>query len=526
MFKRSYNAVAIFLILASIILASVKIFFWDYAFERFLPKVSYHITYFFSFEGFNEPVFVSSYLPVSDQRQQITNASNSSPGMAFQLTPGNNGYVGRWDNSQSSGLQIVTYEFDYLGRSRQFLIDSSLKVSSVHSNLFDEYLEPTEHIQSDHPQIVDLHHEIVGESTEILEILQSIHDYSGSLKPMPFKGVTDALTALKLGEASCNGMSRLFVALARTADIPSRLVGGLILDNGSKRTSHQWVEVYIAGEWVPFDPLNDHFAYIPHNFLKLYTGDEFIYTHTPNINFDYSFKINSSLKANPVLFTELRDHPLNAYELWAAFDTIGVPIGLLTIILLLPLGAVVVAFFRNVVGLQTFGVFLPALIAVASRETGLGVGILAFLLVIGVVSLVHFPLQKWGILYTPKLVIMLVMVVLLFLIISYFAIGTGLMSLAYVTLFPIVVLTISAERFARKVEEDGLKTAFLITLQTIVVVIVSYFVMNSRSMETLFLAFPEFFLTIIGLNILLGRWVGIRVLEYFRFRKLINESQH
>jgi transglutaminase-like putative cysteine protease len=55
------------------------------------------------------------------------------------------------------------------------------------------------------------------------------------------------VTAAKLGEASCNGKSRLFIALARRAGIPSRLVGGVILSTGVKRTSHQWVEAYVSG---------------------------------------------------------------------------------------------------------------------------------------------------------------------------------------------------------------------------------------------------------------------------------------
>ena len=521
---KSHRFIALLLIGTAVLLAVLKMAFYDYSFERFLPKTSYRVTYLYSFEGFSDAVFVSTFLPVSDQRQNITDEVNRSPGMNFQIQPTINGNVGRWETAMSDKKTSVSYSFKFIGQSRQYVVDSLLTVPAVYSRLFENYLEPTENIQANHPQIRQIYEDIAGEEESIIKILRAIHNYTGALKPMPFKGVTDALTAVRLGEASCNGMSRLFVALARTGNIPSRLAGGIILENGSKKTSHQWVEVYVAGEWIPFDPLNDHFAYIPHNFLKLYSGDKFIYTHTPSINFDYTFNISSGLTTNPVLYSELKKHPLNAYELWAAFENIGVPIDLLKIILLLPLGAFIVAIFRNVVGLKTFGVFLPALIAVASRETGLGWGLVAYLLVIGVVSISHFPLQRWGILYTPKMVIMLVLVVILFLLISYFAIGVGIFSLAYVTLFPIVVLTISAERFARSIEEEGMKAALFMTLQTIIVAAVAYYVMNSRSMETLFLAFPELFLGIIGLNILLGRWIGIRMLEYIRFKAIINEK--
>ncbi|MEL7219627.1 MAG: transglutaminase family protein, partial [Pseudomonadota bacterium] len=97
------------------------------------------------------------------------------------------------------------------------------------------------------------------------------------------------MTALRLGRASCNGKGRLFVALARTNGIPARLVGGVILNEGSKKTSHQWLEVLIEGRWVPFDPTNGHFATLPENYLRLYTGDHALFRHTRNINFDYLF---------------------------------------------------------------------------------------------------------------------------------------------------------------------------------------------------------------------------------------------
>ncbi len=158
-------------------------------------------------------------------------------------------------------------------------------------------------------------------------MLKSIFNYTHSLEPRPFKGLTDALTAARLGEGSCNGKSRLFVALARRAGIPARLVGGLILDSGRKNTSHQWVEAYVGGYWIPFDPLNGHFASLPSNYLELYRGDKFLFSHTPNINFDYSFTIQKRLVANPSLVNELRFHPFNAYVAWQAFETIGIPLG-------------------------------------------------------------------------------------------------------------------------------------------------------------------------------------------------------
>jgi hypothetical protein len=49
------------------------------------------------------------------------------------------------------------------------------------------------------------------------------------------------------------------------------------------------------------------------------------------------------------------------------------------VVLMLPLGALVVAFLRVVVGVPTFGTFMPILIALAFRETQLLWGVALFL---------------------------------------------------------------------------------------------------------------------------------------------------
>ncbi len=153
------------------------------------------------------------------------------------------------------------------------------------------------------------------------------------------------------------------MALARAAGIPARLVGGLILEPGTKKTSHQWVEAYVAGHWVPFCPTNNHFAELPERYLTLYYGDEALFRHTSDINFDYRFEVTSQLVPSPKAKASFK-----LFNVWALFERMGLSFSLLRTILMLPIGALVVVLFRNVIGLPTFGTFLPALIAAARRR--------------------------------------------------------------------------------------------------------------------------------------------------------------
>lgn len=491
-----------------------------YSYTSILPTVAYDLQLTLDIESYGDPVTVSTYLPEGNDRQSV-NMESADAGV-FEST-GQRTASGRqttWTNQALKGRQRIVWRARVRCEAVQYTIDSAMYIPEEYPPYVKRFLNPELNIQSGHPAIVSESERITGGERRLLETLRLYHESVQALEPIPFSGTTDALTALRLGEASCNGKSRLFVAYCRRSGIPARLVGGIILESGSKRTTHQWAEVYVNGIWVPMDALNNHFASVPANYLRLYTGDEVLFTHTANIGFDYLFTIRKVLESNAELQSELEGSYLNSYLMWQAFERVGIPLSLLKIILLLPLGAMIVAIARNVIGLKTFGVFLPALIAVAVSGTGLFWGLLAFVAVIAVVSLVHFPLERLGLLYTPKLVIMLVSVVVAFLLLSGIGIRFEFTELAYVAMFPVVVITITAERFARQIMEDGYQKALKVTAQTLVVVVLAYFAMNSRTMEAVFLAFPELFLVIVGCMILLGRWIGLRVSEYKRFRWL------
>lgn len=522
--KNTLTITAIVFCLITAGLIMYKVFFLGYNFSSIIPRVKYDVTVNMSFYGFGEPVSVRTYLPISDYRQHIIEEVNSSPELIFEMSIEEGGRIGRWSGDNVTGAHHIVYSFSVQTKKIAYQIEDNLNIPGIYPENLAQYLISTPVIQVNHPIIEEIYYDIVPQTRNIGKVLRAIFDYVYAMKPMPFKGLTCAVTAAKLGEASCNGKSRLFVALARRANIPSRLVGGLILESGTKRTSHQWVEVFINGHWVPYDALNNHFASIPDNYLVLYRGDKVLFGFTPHINFDYLFRIRRHLTPHYDFIAELEDHPLHTHNLWTAFERIGISMDLIRIIIMLPLGAFLVVIFRNVIGMETFGTFLPALIAVASRESGLLWGILGFILIAVLVSLIHYPMEKRGLLHTPKMGILLSCVVVLMLALTVIGVRIELFALSHISLLPIAVLTITAERFAILQIEEGLKRALKVMFMTIIVVGCCYFAMNSLAMEAIFLAFPELLLVLVVLNLWLGRWIGMRVTEFGRFRWILKQG--
>jgi hypothetical protein len=518
--SRKVRWLVFILILLPALAILYKVFILDYSFSSILPTAVYDVQINLDLEAYGDAVTLSTFLPEGNDRQFLVDETSNSGVFELALTRETSGRKAQWSHPSLQGRHRITWRGKVRCDAVSYIIDSTLYIRDNYPPFVRNELEPTVSIQSSHPLITQKNEELTAGEYGLDLVLRRFHEFVCELEPTAFSGTTDALTALRLGEASCNGKSRLFVALCRNKGIPARLVGGVILETGAKRTSHQWAEVYIDGIWIPMDGLNNHYASIPSNYMRLYTGDEALFTHTSNVGFDYLFTIRKGLESNPELASELKGDFLNSYLMWQAFERVGISLALLKTILLLPLGAMIVALARNVIGLKTYGVFLPALIAVAISGTGLIWGLLAFTVVIIIVSLVHFPLERLGLLYTPKLVIMLVSVVVAFIVLSIAGISFGYTEIAYVAMFPVVVITITAERFARLIVEDGLGKALNTTLQTLVVVVMCYYTITSRTMEAVFLAFPELFLVIIACMIVLGRWIGLRVIEYKRFRWL------
>ncbi len=278
--------------------------------------------------------------------------------------------------------------------------------------------------------------------------------------------------------------------MLRSLDIPVRLTGGLILKTGEKRISHQWVEVLLGRNWVPFDPTNKHFAELPQNYLTFYYGDLPFFQRTSNVNFKYLFKIDRKTFPRESNYSDMASHPLNIMNAWELFHKAGLSLELLQIILMIPIGAIVTIIFRNVIGIRTFGTFLPALIASSFRGSGVLWGMITFTGIILGGAVLRSILEKFKMTHTPKLTILLVYVVFALLFIAGFGVTINNMDLAHATFFPLALMAITIERFSLIAQEGSFKDALVMFANTMITVFFVYIVMNSLFLQTMVLAFP------------------------------------
>jgi hypothetical protein len=194
------------------------------------------------------------------------------------------------------------------------------------------------------------------------------------------------------------------------------------------------------------------------------------------------------------------------------------------VLLLLPLGVLITAFLRNVVGIPSFGTFMPLLVALALRGTGLGTGLalLGGVLLIGI--LVRMLLERLRLLLVPRLSLILCVVVLS--VISMGLLGLRLENRDFYAgiLFPIVILTMLIERFSVTAAESNVTEAVRRSLYSTLIAVIIYPVLRSSLAEHLMFGFPELVIVIMGLLVMMGGYTGYRLTELYRFRSLTGGS--
>jgi hypothetical protein len=203
----------------------------------------------------------------------------------------------------------------------------------------------------------------------------------------------------------------------------------------------------------------------------------------------------------------------------------GVPANTIVLLLLLPVVAAIIAAARHLVGLRGFGIFLPAAMSVVFVATGPVVGIGLFLTIVLITIFVRFVLRNFKIKlqYLPRMALLLLFVVFGVLSILFAAPIIKRPELTNVSIFAVLILVLLAEDFTRVQLGKSARTAINLTIETLILALVSYIFLTLKSLQEYALLNPEILILAVAVfDFLLGKFVGLRFLELWRFRKLIN----
>ncbi|MFH1561510.1 MAG: 7TM domain-containing protein [Patescibacteria group bacterium] len=200
----------------------------------------------------------------------------------------------------------------------------------------------------------------------------------------------------------------------------------------------------------------------------------------------------------------------------------GAPTNTIVLLLLLPFVGVLVSGLYYLLGLTGFGLFMPAMISVAFLATGVVGGLVLFAIVLMLTMLSTRLLKKVKLHARSRRAITLWVTSLGTFGLLLLSPSLHLFDLNKISIFPILFIIILSEEFIRTQTGKSRRTAISLTLGTIFISILGALLMDWSRFQELVLLYPEAsFLVVLIASLIIGRYSGLRLLEYRRFKAVL-----
>jgi transglutaminase-like putative cysteine protease len=218
-----------------------------------------------------------------------TNSPYANPYL-YQINDTNGNYIfnlklPNFINNKVSFSNIIKMRSSYIDYNIDYKL---IKDNPSYNKEVEQYLSPSDKIESDNNLIIDKSIEIVKGITNPYLKAKKIFDFTYIYMNYDLnKGNKSALSAINTKVGVCEDYARLMTALLRSQGIPSRTVSGYRIPNDEQSVNlttnnynHMWVEFYINEYgWIPADPtitftgkkrqVNDNFASLKNYYIPL-----------------------------------------------------------------------------------------------------------------------------------------------------------------------------------------------------------------------------------------------------------------
>jgi transglutaminase-like putative cysteine protease len=465
---------------------------------------------------------VSALLPAPVEGQVVLDERSSSDRLSFSIRSRDDVRLGVWQG-RFDGVHEIFYQFRVQSRGVALPLPDG-PVEAPPKGVEKSYGRASHEFPAGSPEIRDALERLALPAVEspVDRVRKVFAFVTHEVATSPTAG-SDALLTLSQREGNETGKARLLVTLLRAAQVPARLVRGLELRELASPEEKVWCEAFLGATWIPLSPVDGFFAERPVNLVPLGDCGRELVEATGAQAVGYRFRsLQERLRPEEVALLMEPENPI-----LAAFSLYKLPVGTqsaLRALMLFPLGAFLVALFRNVIGVPTYGTFMPLLVAFALRGYPLapGLALVAFVLAIGVGT--RLALERLRLLMVPRLSIMLCVVVLCVAGFSLVGDVLGARDFFAGVLFPIVILTMLVERFTIAIAEEGFRAAFVPLVGSLLVAIAIHPVFRNLWAEHAMFTFPELTFVVMGGLVWIGGYIGYRISDLLRFRALAAEG--
>jgi len=317
-----------------------------------------------------------------------------------------------------------------------------------------------------------------------------------------------------------HGRVEAFLMLLEASGLPARAVEGFRLFEGIKTRLLTWIEVWTGQRWESLKPETGEVEKNAAVLLPLAMGGLPAARVSGGEISEIRWILSREVVSRWRLHFERTLRSDRLLDQWSLFRLPPEFQQTFRILLLVPIGALMIGVLRNMVGFPTFGIFMPVLMALAFRGTGLGYGLGIFAGVLLIGYGVRRLLDRLRLLLVPRMSVILTLVIACFTGLALVGNKYGLREFMAVGLLPFVILTMTIERFFVIVEEAGIREGLRTAAGSAAVSVITYQIISWEPLQLTFFVYPELLAGVVAIQILLGRYTGYRLSEIFRFRTL------
>lgn len=458
-----------------------------------------------SFTARDAPVKASMFIPRNSRHFAILNENFTSRGYGVGISTGKGKRRVTWSIRRAKGLQGLYY------RASVRRVESKEQTTRP---VTPSNIEPPElkgaHLEASKALILEVRQKSADIDSMVIELLQRINNAQ-----------SDKNVMLLLGEtASLRKKVNLAVRLLTLTGVHARAVHGIRLEDQQRAVPIiHWLEVYDHQKWVSYEPVAVERG-IPDDYLVWWRGMEPLVQSKGAERLEVLLSVSRSEEA--AIQSAMEWSRIKKPFVWD-YSLFSLPLqsqAVYHVILIVPVGVFILVILRNVIGLRTFGTFMPVLIALSFRETQLLWGVFLFTSIVALGLSIRLYLEQLKLLVVPRLAAILIVVIFLMAIFSILTHKLGMERGLSVALFPMVIITMTIERMSVVWDELGAYETLKLGLGSLIASVIAYLVMSIKYIEYLMFVFPELLLVILSITLLLGRYTGYRLLELQRFKSL------
>jgi hypothetical protein len=456
---------------------------------------------------------VELVLPVGTHQQVILDEESSDGGLEFTRIERDSGLLGIWSGKVDSRTQLL-YSL------RAHLPEEEASEASDLFALSDPPPKKKAKKRKADPAIVAMvEHLGLQPGDDPDAVIASTFGFVAHEIETASGGSHDPRVVLATREGALEGKTRLLYELLRQAGIEAELKSGFRLLRSGRTSLSPFVEARSGSRRVRLMVSMEGPNQFPKNFLTLSLGDRPIVSST---GFDgASLSMITLRESTPA--DEMAGFVSPDSALVRSLSLYRLPVttrDVLKTLLVIPLATMIAAIFRNFIGVRTFGIFMPVLIAISLREIGLFAGILLISGCLGVGVIGRLLLDRLRLLFVPRVCLLLCLVVLAVTVLAQIGHAYQLPDFGSGLLFPIVILAMLIERISVTTLEEGWQSSAVLLAGSLALVALTYPIFRSEFLGHLFFGFPELVLCVMGVLVLVGGYTGYRITELWRFRAL------